>query len=366
MKVVVVADFCYPNYIGGSARYVYDLVRGFEENKIDFLLITRKQGGEYSLEEQDVFYQRIREQGKVHEVKGLVSYLESISLVGSKDLIMPHHPILGFLFALLFSKKRISYFFHGPLHDEFKARSNSWLGFKVRFFLQSFSLRRAGKIFVLSSFMAKEVLLISSQAKVTVVPAIVDVDKFTVNENKLKLREKFSIPLDKKVLFTSRRLTPRTGVIELADSFIKNFSLDDYHLIIVGQGELSQQLQHLINKSENISFLRFVTDHDLKLLMRLSDVYVLPTRKLEGFGLVVLEALSLKLPVVVSDYSGGAVEFISKYHNDLIFELDNAKSLKRCIESALLIDKTNDPLFNAVIDYDYKTVSNYIYESIYR
>ena len=100
--------------------------------------------------------------------------------------------------------------------------------------------------------------------------------------------------------------------------------------------------------------------------MRLSDVYVLPTRKLEGFGLVVLEALSLKLPVVVSDYSGGAVEFISKYHNDLIFELDNVKSLKRCIESALLIDKTNDALFNAVIDYDYKTVSNYIYESIYR
>jgi len=50
----------------------------------------------------------------------------------------------------------------------------------------------------------------------------------------------------------------------------------------------------------------------------------------------------------------------------LIFELDNVKSLKRCIESALLIDKTNDALFNAVIDYDYKTVSNYIYESMYR
>ena len=34
MRVVVVADFSYPNFLGGSARYVYDLVKNYYEMKI--------------------------------------------------------------------------------------------------------------------------------------------------------------------------------------------------------------------------------------------------------------------------------------------------------------------------------------------
>ena len=115
---------------------------------------------------------------------------------------------------------------------------------------------------------------------------------------------------------------------------------------------------------EKISFLHFVSDDDLKLLMSLSDVYVLPTRQLEGFGLVVLEALSLKLPVVVSDRSGGAAEFMAKFNNNFIFELDDSESLKNAIEAALLMDKNNHLLFDSVINYDYKSVSNIVYKLI--
>ena len=364
MRVVVVADFSYPNFLGGSARYVYDLVKGFEQNNIDYLLITRKHKGEYSLEEDDSFYNQVSSQGKVFEIEGVASYIKSFFLLKKSDLILSHHPALGFLFALIFSSKRITYFFHGPYHQEFKARSKSILGFKIRKFLQSFVLKRSKQIFVLSKFMQNEVLKIFSSANIKIIPAIVDVAKFKVCESKKSLRNKFKIPHDKKVLFTSRRLTSRTGVLELTDSFINEFSIADYHLIIVGKGELADKLKRKVDNVGNISFYSFVSDDDLRVLMCLSDVYVLPTRKLEGFGLVVLESLCLKLPVVVSDHSGGAVEFISKYSRELIFELDNANSLKKSISFALSGDDILVSLFDAVKDYNLNSVSNCIHESL--
>ena len=106
MRVVVVADFSYPNFLGGSARYVYDLVKGFEQNNIDYLLITRKHKGEYSLEEDDSFYNQVSSQGKVFEIEGVASYIKSFFLLKKSDLILSHHQMK----ILKFYRKDFSFF----------------------------------------------------------------------------------------------------------------------------------------------------------------------------------------------------------------------------------------------------------------
>ena len=93
----------------------------------------------------------------------------------------------------------------------------------------------------------------------------------------------------------------------------------------MGKGELQNELEEKIKNVDNINYFKFVSDKKLIELMILSSVYVLPTKELEGFGLVILEALSLNLPIIVSNKAGGGTEFIKQYDLNLIFDMENFK-----------------------------------------
>ena len=108
-KIVVIADFIYPNFLGGSARYVYDMIKGFDYNNIDFLLITRKKYGVFALEnEHDMFFDKIIKDGKVIEIAGLFN---SFKYIKKDDILNIHHPILG-IFYSLFKVNNISFMVH--------------------------------------------------------------------------------------------------------------------------------------------------------------------------------------------------------------------------------------------------------------
>jgi len=360
-KVVIIADFVYPNYIGGSARYVYDLIKGFEYNKIDYLLITRKKSGVFALKEKDQFFNAIKENNKVIETSSLKDILNSYKLIKKNDILNIHHPILGFFYSFLKNKK--IYFFHGPLHKEYKEVLKNKLGYIVRYIIQKFVLKRSNKVLVLSNYMRSEVNEITKDIDVCVIGPIFDSNKFKCEKDKNYLRKKYNISMNKKVLFTSRRLTNRTGVIEFVDLFKKYFDKDKFELIIVGKGELQNILDKKIINIDNIRFFNFVSDEVLLELMKLSDVYVLPTKELEGFGLVILEALSIGVPVIVSDKAGGGKEFIEQFDKELVFSLSNENTIKKSINYALNLDLS--AILDFIKKYDLVLQSRKIYEELH-
>lgn len=91
-------------------------------------------------------------------------------------------------------------------------------------------------------------------------------------------------------------------------------------LIIVGGGDLLEDLINRTKNFKNINFLGYCNDDELIRELCLSDMLIFPSKsKGEGLGKVVLEAESCGKPVMVSKYAG-ASEMIERYDAGLIFD----------------------------------------------
>jgi len=118
-----------------------------------------------------------------------------------------------------------------------------------------------------------------------------------------KLRESLRIPLGAKVVGTVARLTLQKDIPTLLQAF-SELKLDaNLRLLIVGDGPLRDELQQMaygLAIQEQVIWAgrtNNVYNH-----LCLMDVFVL-TSTYEGFGLVLLEALEAKLPIVASNVS---------------------------------------------------------------
>ncbi|HEY3374717.1 MAG TPA: glycosyltransferase family 4 protein [Candidatus Aquicultor sp.] len=100
----------------------------------------------------------------------------------------------------------------------------------------------------------------------------------------------------------------------------------DVHLILMGDGPLHDELVKQANElgiADNVSFLGFV-DEPGRYMAGL-DIFVLPSVN-EPFGIVVLEAMALGLPVVATN-AGGVPDIIDDGINGLLAASNDAASL---------------------------------------
>jgi glycosyltransferase involved in cell wall biosynthesis len=75
---------------------------------------------------------------------------------------------------------------------------------------------------------------------------------------------------------------------------------EDVVLLIGGKGELRGKLQELIDgmSLDNTHLLGFIEDDLLPQYYQASDLFVLPSETMEGYGLITLEAFACGLPVL--------------------------------------------------------------------
>ena len=98
---------------------------------------------------------------------------------------------------------------------------------------------------------------------------------------------------------------------------------------IVGKGPEEKALKKLVKElklEKNVIFYSFFKKHeDLYKLMKSSKVFAFPSTR-EGFGIVVIEANSLNLPVVTVDHKDNAAkDLIKNGKNGYTVALDEAK-----------------------------------------
>ena len=125
-----------------------------------------------------------------------------------------------------------------------------------------------------------------------------------------QFRIKFALPEEKIVLFVGR-LVYEKGVHVLVNAIPKVLEKVNAKFVIVGNGYMKEQLSGLVKSLgivQKVLFTGFVDDETLRKLQICADVSVVPSL-FEPFGIVALEAMAAKSPVVVSD-TGGLGEIV--------------------------------------------------------
>jgi len=167
------------------------------------------------------------------------------------------------------------------------------------------ALRRARRI-VPNSFWTKEWLFKvfgdEFRSEVRVIPGGVDVRKFNPNLATDDIDKKYHLTGKKVVLFAGK-LTHYKGVRYLIAAAKKI----NAEIVIVGEGPERQYLEEKTRSLElsNIHFIGHVAEGDeLRKFYNRADVFVAPSVWDEPLGLVILEAMSCKTPVVVTRKGG--------------------------------------------------------------
>lgn len=153
----------------------------------------------------------------------------------------------------------------------------------------------------------REELAIPSD-KLTTIHNGVDTSRYFPAENHAEvteLRRRLDLPLGADLVICVANLLPIKSLDELIRCWRQVQMADPLaRLLLVGDGPLRRELQTLVDASRCGQFIHFLgTREDIPLLLRASDLFVLPSRY-EGCSNATLEAMASGLPVLACDVGG--------------------------------------------------------------
>lgn len=188
-----------------------------------------------------------------------------------------------------------------------------------------------------------------------VVPINNSVDRETFMDQK---RER------KKQFVTVGRLEPQKGLFYLLDAF-KIFlnSNPDYNLVLIGQGQLKQELIDYclqINIKDNVQFLGQKDRAEVIRYYNESEVFVLSSLW-EGFPKVVLEAMSCGCKVIATSVDSTPLIFDDSYQ--YLIPAKNIEKLSAAMNSIIFEDSSKlKQFYNSRLNqFTWKKLRNTIY-----
>jgi glycosyltransferase involved in cell wall biosynthesis len=166
--------------------------------------------------------------------------------------------------------------------------------------------------------------------KIDMVPngVVVPSYPFADASSRMAFRTKYQ-PFDAPLLFAVGRLVHEKGwhvLMHAVRDLIKEYP--QLRLVLAGVGGYQQALQQLVTEHdlhEAVVFAGFISDKERNSLYAAADVAVFPSLY-EPFGIVALEAMALRCPVVVSD-TGGLREVVDSHRTGLLVYPDDVESL---------------------------------------
>lgn len=355
MKILIITEVFYP-VVGGAGKFVYNAAASLTKRGHKVYILTRSHKN-----------RPLRENLEAIEVCRLAwsnnlffqpfifcnikRFINRFLKENSLDLIICNQPFSAF--GAYFAKRsRIIpkiYNFHSSWFMEFKVKKgiqdlklnslSSILRFimysPVAFFMrkiESFVVHNYDTIVVASQY-SKDMLIsfyCVDENRIKMIPGFVDIEKFKPAQNKLDIRKVLDLPQDKYILMTARNLVERMGIDNLILAFnILSKKYEYLYLLICGTGRLKNKLMKLsynLNLSDKIKFTGELQESELVKCFQASDLFILPTKYIEHFGLVTVEAMAAGIPVLGTPV-GGTVEILNKFNKDFVFKGTDADSL---------------------------------------
>jgi len=167
--------------------------------------------------------------------------------------------------------------------------------------------------------------------KTITIPNGVDVSDFVGTFNKRNFRREFASPAEKIVLFVGR-LVYEKGAGVLLEAIPRVLQKVNCKVIIGSEGYMKEELVAQTKRlgiGQHVVFTGYIDETTLRRLYRVADVCVFPSLY-EPFGIVALEAMAAKAPVVVSDV-GGFSEIVRDGVNGVKVVPNDAESLAASI-----------------------------------
>lgn len=391
LNILMVADYFFPDEMGGSKRYIYEISKRLVTKGHNVHVIVKKAKKSLPSEETingiHIHRYNIISRGiflsHISYILGALRLFNKLTKKVQFDFINFHHPLSAFGVNLSRKSKGIPkvYTNHSPWIEEVKTsfsseeNGNSFLKKYLKSLLyalmiresrliEKYSLYKSNKVIVLSEYNKNLIGNIHNipSSKIEVIPGGVNTTKFKPAEDRSAAREKLDIPQDKFILLTVRRLVPRMGIENLIKSMPRIIKeVKGISLIIGGIGPSENKLKRLannLNLENYVKFVGFIPDEELHLYYQATDLFILPTISLEGFGLATVEALSSGTPVLGTPV-GGTKEVLGNFDKSLLFNGTDPDSI-----SDLIIDFVNsksqnqtDELHKKCRDYALKNYS---------
>ncbi len=250
-----------------------------------------------------------------------------------------HEPFpLGTIGSLLVSKnKKIFVTWHS---DIIKQKSIK----KFFEYFQKLLCNKATKIISTSDRLIEfSNVLKEFRSKVVTIPLSIDKEEYLNNNlNDINIKD---LPKD-YILFLGR-FSYYKGIFVLLDA-IEQID-ESIPFVIVGSGELSEEIKEKVNKSKNNILLidRFVTDDEKKYLLKNSKFMVFPSiYPSEAFGILQLESMIYSKPVINTSLPTGVPWVSVNQETGLTVDINDstqlAKAINELYKNQELVDRLGD------------------------
>ena len=360
MKIMVVTPYFYP-HIGGAENYAYNIAKGLkEEYKWEIVVITSNHEEKKYIEEKidGIKIYRLPQWFKISNTPVNPMWLfgiHKILIEEQPDIINAHSPVpfISDITSLIAGKIPLVITYHSGSMIKQSSILNPLIALYELLFLPIL-FRKSKKIICYSPDFIRRNLK-KYKAKVNYIPPGVD-------KKVLKLSKKRST---NDVLFVGRieKNSDWKGISYLVEaiSIVKQIK-PDISLRLVGPGDRVEYFKMYAQKlgiNKNIKFVGSKINSELGLEYQHSKVIVLPSiTEAESFGIVLIEAMACKKPVIGSKV-GGIPYVIDNDENGLLVPPKDPEALAKSI----IVILKNPKLAKKMGEFGYKKVKeNFLWD----
>ncbi|MDD2375987.1 MAG: glycosyltransferase family 4 protein [Clostridia bacterium] len=252
------------------------------------------------------------------------------------DLILSQCAIMGGFLAVFLSKYNkipVMVEIHGM--EYFRILDGKGFVNKILSSMIRYTFKNATKVRSLSEKMTEMLKERNIKANIVVIPNRVNIELFNMSKKDTTFGEKIKIVSVGRFVWEKAYDVAIKAVINLQKKY-------NVQLTLIGGGPLKDSYKQLANNYDYIILIDNLPQEEIVSFLNQSDIYIQPSIS-EGMPRTILEAMAIRLPIIVSDV-GAVSGIVQNEINGLLIRPGNLKALENAIEKIIIDGKLREKI----------------------